>query len=122
MRGKLICPVCQSEVYSPHHYVGTGVTCDGVFVMMNKIPADKQPLIAGMVNDYIERMPKMCSVKVMDLAKLLKEELQANHSYKANFNHMKDFIRIMFKERLDNKKDVVTSTYTWSRATSIEKR
>jgi hypothetical protein len=121
MKRKVICPVCQEEVYNASHWVTGGVICPGAIIIMNKIPADKQSLIAGMTNDYIDRMPKMCSVKVMDLAKLLKEELQVDHAFKANFNHMKDFIRIMFKERLDTKKDVVTSSYSWTYATNIQK-
>jgi hypothetical protein len=118
---KQVCPVCQEEVRSPSHWVTGGVICDGAIIMMNKIPTDKQSLVAGMINDYIERMPKMCSVRVMDLAKIIKEDLQLNHATKANFNHLKDFIRIMFKERLNNNKDVVTSSYSWTYATNIQK-
>lgn len=121
MSKEVTCPVCQDKV-RPVHWGNGGSVCPGSLIIMNRIPQDRQVVVSNMINDYIDSMPKVSMVKIVDLARHIKSELQSIHSLTENFNSIKDFIRILAKERVENKGDIHTEGWSWHRVTSLVKK
>lgn len=91
---------------------------------MKKLPIDQEQNVAAIVNGYINAMQTYSMIRISDMVKHVAVKMLEYHNTKVNQNLVKDFVRIIYKNRHENFNDIdrMADSYSWEHVFTIIKK